>query len=106
MCDAAFPHAAPRAVVSVSGALAPADASVLCRRVGDLLAPTGCREVACDLAELHRVDLATVDVLARMQLTARRLGGHITLVDAPERLRGLLDLVGLAGVLRTPARKA
>ena len=90
----------------VGGSLAPGDARELCRRVGDLLAPVGCREVACDVGDLRTVDLATIDVLARMQLTARRLGGHITLVDVPERLRGLLNLVGLAGVIEESRRQA
>jgi hypothetical protein len=45
------------------------------------------------------VDLALVDELARLQLAARRAGSSIELRRPSARLRELLDLVGLAGVL-------
>lgn len=41
------------------------------------------------------VDFTTVDHLARLQLTARRLGGEIRLTAVSPRLRELLDLAGL-----------
>lgn len=44
-------------------------------------------------------DLALVGALARLQLRARRRGGHVHLRDAPEALRDLLRLVGLDDVL-------
>lgn len=47
-----------------------------------------------------RVDIGTVDVLARVALTARRLGCGLELCDASRDLRSLLDLVGLADVVR------
>ncbi len=47
-------------------------------------------------------DLDLVDHLARLQLTARRLGCEIRLVKAGPELRELLDLVGLTGVLVGP----
>lgn len=46
------------------------------------------------------VDIGTVDLLARVALTARRLGCELRLLDASPELRELLDLVGLARVLR------
>ena len=46
-----------------------------------------------------RADLALVDALARAALTARRCGLALRLRDSPDELRGLLELVGLAGVL-------
>ncbi len=40
-----------------------------------------------------------VDALARLQLTARRLGCRVTLRDACEELVGLLELAGLSEVV-------
>jgi hypothetical protein len=51
------------------------------------------------LARRHRVDLAVVDELARLQLTARRLGFTVRLRHAGAVLVQLLDLAGLAGVV-------
>jgi hypothetical protein len=45
-------------------------------------------------------DLAQVDALARLQLAARRRGWTLRVRGATDELRGLLELVGLAGVLR------
>lgn len=45
---------------------------------------------------LHgRADLATVDELARLQLSASRLGCRIALEDPNPHLQALLELVGL-----------
>jgi hypothetical protein len=44
-------------------------------------------------------DLGLVDTLMRLQLHARRQGGHVLLRGASEGLLGLLALVGLADVL-------
>jgi STAS domain len=56
----------------------------------------------CGAAALTDADLATVDALARLQLAARRLGTRLELRDAPRELRELLDLAGLADVVRCP----
>ena len=58
------------------------------------------RVVVCDAsATLGKVDLSTIDRLARVQLAARRLGRTIRLAGAPPELRELIALVGLAEVL-------
>ena len=44
-------------------------------------------------------DLAVVDALARLQLAARRWGFSLRLRGAETDLLGLIDLVGLTGVL-------
>jgi hypothetical protein len=44
-------------------------------------------------------DLELVDLLARLQLAARRLGGSVVLRDPGDGLRELLVLAGLAEVL-------
>ncbi len=45
-------------------------------------------------------DLSLVDQLARLQLTAQRMGCWIRLDEAPRPLCELVDLVGLTEVLR------
>jgi hypothetical protein len=50
-------------------------------------------------------DLALVDLLARLQLAARRAGGSVVLREPCERLRALLDLVGLAELLPLEKRR-
>jgi hypothetical protein len=49
-------------------------------------------------------DLRVVDELARLRLAAGRCGWELRLRDVPADLRGLLELVGLAGVLGLEAR--
>jgi hypothetical protein len=51
------------------------------------------------LAGRARPDLAVVEELARLELTARRVGCSIRLRDVRAELCQLLDLVGLSGVL-------
>lgn len=53
----------------------------------------------CDVSALVDPDLGTVDALARMQLTVRRLGGTIRLRGTSDRLHELLVLAGLREVL-------
>jgi hypothetical protein len=60
----------------------------------------GCVEVAVHRLEGRRPDLALVDLLARAQLGARRLGRSVVLRDPSPALRDLLDLVGLADVVQ------
>ncbi|MDQ3660482.1 MAG: STAS domain-containing protein [Actinomycetota bacterium] len=55
--------------------------------------------VVCDLGALDRPDAGTVDALARLQLSARRLGRQIQLRNAPGELRELVALMGLSDVL-------
>ncbi|MEF9905972.1 STAS domain-containing protein [Streptomyces sp. P9-A2] len=51
--------------------------------------------VVCDVGGLGPPGLATVNLLARLQLLARRTGGRIRLRDPDPALCSLLDLVGL-----------
>lgn len=44
-------------------------------------------------------DLALVDLLARLVLAARQLGGRVRVVGASVELRALLDLTGLSAVV-------
>jgi hypothetical protein len=54
--------------------------------------------IVCDVGALAP-DAATVDALARLQLTTKRLGYEIRLRNASVDLQDLLDFVGLRDVL-------
>jgi hypothetical protein len=45
------------------------------------------------------VGIGMVDALARLQLTARRIGWRLRLRDVPVELRELIQLAGLSSVL-------
>ena len=55
--------------------------------------------VRCDVSACRDLDEVTLDVLARLQLVARRLGTSVQLHNAGARLLDLLALVGLSDVL-------
>jgi anti-anti-sigma regulatory factor len=60
-----------------------------------LLAGGGANVVVCDAAALATPGLAAVDLLARLELAARRAGGRIRIRNPTPRLRELLQLAGL-----------
>ncbi|OHV31524.1 hypothetical protein BCD49_31315 [Pseudofrankia sp. EUN1h] len=66
-----------------------------------LLAAPWARTVVCDVTAVRIPTLATVNVLARLRLTARRLGRGFRLDGVQPRLSLVLELTGLAGVLAT-----
>ncbi|TMM20708.1 MAG: hypothetical protein E6F97_10135 [Actinobacteria bacterium] len=64
------------------------------------------RTLACQVGGLE-ADAATLDLLARLQLAARRLGIEVRLLDATPELRELVAFAGLTGVLPfEPEREA
>jgi hypothetical protein len=75
-----------------------ADLPVLCEGLRRRLLGSAAAVVVCDVRALP-ADLPTVDALARLELTARRLGREIRLAGASPELLGLLGLAGLAGVV-------
>ena len=83
-------------VLAVGPSLAPADAARLDARLRAL--PRG-TVVVCDVSPLTEPDLAAVEALARLRLTAGRCGIRVGLRGASARLRELLALTGLEGVL-------
>jgi ABC-type transporter Mla MlaB component len=87
--------------VAIAGPVDRADIARLCERIRVLLAADGADLVVCDVGALVAADAATVDVLARLQLTARRLGGRIRIRHASSELLDLLALTGLREVLPT-----
>ena len=62
-------------------------------------------EVIVARVDARTPDLALVDALVRLQLSARRRGWLMRLGDVPEDLRALLELVGLADVLALEPRR-
>jgi ABC-type transporter Mla MlaB component len=83
----------------ISGPLTPADAAAVCERARLNLERSGAEVLVCDVAALKRPDAGTIEALARLQLTARRLGRQVRLRDPSRELRELLDLFGLADAL-------
>ena len=71
----------------------------MCERVRFLLQASHSDHVICDVGAVANPDAGTVEALARMQLTARRLGGRLMLRNACGELRDLLTLSGLRDVL-------
>jgi ABC-type transporter Mla MlaB component len=95
---------APNPVVLVmSGPILRDDVRRLCERVRMLLEHSDGDLVICDSDALDDPDAVTVDFLARLQLTARRLGRRVRLLDACGELQDLLELTGLSEVVPTSA---
>jgi anti-anti-sigma regulatory factor len=82
-------------VMRIAGRVTPADVPRLCEELSTRLTGTGAKEAICDVGGLTHPNLAAVNALARLQLTARRLGCRIRLRNAGPELQALLDLVGL-----------
>ncbi|MFE2331166.1 STAS domain-containing protein [Streptomyces coelicoflavus] len=92
-----LPHvdAVTPAVLVLPGPVSRGETPRFCDEVRALLESTRAGVVVCDVGGLGPPGLAAVDLLARLELTARRAGGRIRLRDPDPALHGLLDLVGL-----------
>jgi ABC-type transporter Mla MlaB component len=86
-------------VLVMTGPVEQQHMATLCERVRTLLEGCDADLVVCDVGVLDEPDAVTVDVLARLQLTARRLGRRVQLFDASGELEDLLSLTGLSAVL-------
>jgi hypothetical protein len=62
--------------------------------------PEGPGVVDLDVSWLVEADLRALDALARLQLVAGRRGRVLCLHGADAGLRGLIEMVGLCGVVR------
>ncbi len=80
----------------LAGPVARDEVAGLCEDVRALLEGTRAGVVVCDVGGLGPPGLGVVDLLARLQLAARRAGGRIRLREPDPALHGLLDLVGLS----------
>jgi ABC-type transporter Mla MlaB component len=86
-------------VVNLGAPTVSADFPALCDRLRSVLNDGDAEVVVCDVGGLTHADAAAIEGLARLQLTARRLGHEIRLRNASDELHGLLALVGLCGVV-------
>ena len=71
----------------------------LCAHVRALLDGNEADLVVCDVAGVSDPDCATVDALARIQLTARRLGSELRLRGGSDELHEVLAMAGLCEVV-------
>ncbi|MCI3275939.1 STAS domain-containing protein [Streptomyces cylindrosporus] len=83
------------AVLVLAGPVTRDEVTGLCDSVRALLEAGGAGVVVVDVAGVGPPGLGAVDLLARLQLAARRAGGRIRLRDPAPSLLALLDLVGL-----------
>jgi len=86
-------------VFGVGGRIGSADIRVLCAHARAILEASDVEQLVCDVTTLTAPDATAVEALARLQLTARRLGRRITLRHACDELRGMLAFAGLDEVL-------
>jgi ABC-type transporter Mla MlaB component len=87
----------------IGAPIACADVPGLCERVRRRAAESDADVIVCDVRGLVRPDALTVNALARVQLTARRLGRRVRLLDAPPELLDLLRFFGLDEALPAAA---
>jgi hypothetical protein len=80
-----------------------ADVPLLCEDLRVLIGSTAAAVIVCDVASLP-ADAHTLDALARLALTARRLDRRLSLAGASADLLALLSFAGLAGVLGRATR--
>ena len=93
--------APPEATIElvIAGPMTGAAIAELCARVRVMLEGSGADLVVCDVSSLGDPDAGTIDALARMQLTARRLGRRVQLRHACADLQDLVAFTGLGDVL-------
>ncbi|MFI6986473.1 lipid asymmetry maintenance protein MlaB [Embleya sp. NPDC050154] len=91
----------PPAVLAVYAPLTRADVPGLCARLLALLHADRADPFPCDVSALTRPDLAAIEALARLQLTARGVGRRIRLHGTSGELRDLLTLTGLDDIVPT-----
>jgi ABC-type transporter Mla MlaB component len=86
-------------IVLTSGPIARDDIPGLCERLRMLLESSDAELILCDVGTLIDPDVVAVDAMARLQLTARRLGRRLRLRHACEELQELLVLTGLSDIV-------
>jgi ABC-type transporter Mla MlaB component len=90
---------AERAVVVLAGPLDPATLAALTSDIERLLEERDVQVVVCDVERHPAADLRVVETLARLALTAKRLGRRIRVRHASPEVRSFLAFAGLAEVL-------
>ena len=97
------PHGPDTIDLVFTGAIDRAGIPALCDRLGAVLECSDAHLVLCDVGSVVDPDAVTIDALARLQLTARRLGRRIQFHQACGELLDLLGFVGLSDVLGVDA---
>jgi ABC-type transporter Mla MlaB component len=87
----------------LGGPIARAEVPALCERMQIALEASNAVFVVCDVSALLKPDAVKIDALARLQLTARRLGRQLHLRHASTELLALLAFMGLSGVVQLSA---
>jgi hypothetical protein len=85
-------------LLSLGGPLARSDLPALCERGRTLLDESGADVLVCDAGALVETDAVALEAIARLQLTARRLGSRICVRNAAVELQELLRFTGLAEI--------
>lgn len=86
-------------VLVLRGPIDPGEVQDLCDRARALLVSCAGDVVDCDVGAIVDPDAVTVDALARLQVTALRVGRRIRFRRACGELQELLVLMGLGEVL-------
>lgn len=97
--SAARPGAAGALELIVTGPMTRAGIAGLCERARRLVEENDVQLVVLDLRAIADPDAVTVDAMARLHLTVRRLGKGIRFRDACREIHRLVALTGLADVL-------
>jgi ABC-type transporter Mla MlaB component len=91
-------------ILVVAAPLHHREVPALCSRTERLLRNGDITLVTCDVAAIDTPDLASLDAVARLALTARRVGATIQFVNACPGLSELIDQAGLTDVVRLTGR--
>lgn len=86
-------------VVNIGAPTSAAELSLLSRRLRTLIDECQADIAIFDVGGLTDPDATAVESLARLQLTAHRMGCDVRLVSASEELHGLLALTGLCEIV-------
>lgn len=82
----------------VAAPIGDGDVARLCERLRAVVGTSDAEIVVCDVGALP-ANARTIEAVARLQLTARRLGRRIRLQRASQELEQLLAFAGLADVV-------
>jgi hypothetical protein len=90
-------------ILIFDGALDRASIATYCDRARALLEGADGGPVICDVGAVVSPDAVTIEVLARLHLTALRLGYRIVLRDTGAELADLLNFAGLCDAIPSAA---
>jgi anti-anti-sigma regulatory factor len=93
------PPSARTIVVAIGGHIERGDVAALCDRIVAVLETSDASTLICDVGCLTKPNAAVVDVLARLQVMARRLDREMRVTNSSRYLQELLELCGLSDVL-------